>query len=259
MTTKIEITSEKIMPQNDAIRFADVGDHFDLDGGRENYIVKSKTFKANFEPIHNFPRDITIKLILERAESTYELETSVINSKLERPPAIIGDICITPQGTFKLISQAFMIRTNGLYFPNWHFDAVNEAADSLNPEHQDDPEADDPIWVTLNESIKLSHPGNSYNFNIPNNPPTYMARSKKFISHKMDGSEWSIETIVEAAGHQDIQLNTNVEARLGILPYAKSGDIVLNADNNLYKVEFKLFSRSPSSHLYSFGLGLENV
>ncbi|MNN13116.1 hypothetical protein D3C81_1261360 [compost metagenome] len=75
----------------------------------------------------------------------------------------------------------------------------------------------------------------------------------------MDGSEWRIESIVEAAGHEDIYLNTNVEARQRILPYAKSGDIVLNADDILYKVECKYFSRSPSSHLYSFGLGLQSV
>ena len=149
MTTEIEITSEKIMPQNDAIRFAYVGDHFDLGPGG-NYIVKSKTFYANQRPEWNFLGDTTIKLVLERDESTYLLDSTVINPSLERPPALVGDICMTPEGTFRLDSKNFEIRANGLYIPDWWFEPANGNADSLNPEHQNGPEADgDPIWVTL--------------------------------------------------------------------------------------------------------------
>ena len=255
MTTEIEITSEKTMPQNDAIRFAYVGDHFDLRAGG-NYIVKSKTFYTNYRPIWNFLGDTTIKLVLERDESTYLLDSTVINPSLERPPALVGDICMTPEGTFRLDSKNFEIRANGLYIPDWWFEPANETADSLNPEHQNGPEADgDPIWVTLEESIKLSHLGDFYNFNAPNKPPKYhTVRSKTFISHKMDGSVWSIETIVEDPEHQERHLSTHVEARELIVPYAKAGDNILLADGSRSKVAYKVFSRSSSSQHYSFGL-----
>lgn len=253
MTTEIEITSEKTMPQNDAIRFAYVGDHFDLGAGG-NYIVKSKTFYADQRPTSNFVGDIKIKLVLERAESTYLLETTLFNPRLERPPALVGDICMTPEGTFRLDSKNFDIRGDSYYTPRWWFEPANETTDSLNPEHQNGAEADEQPWVTLQESIKLSHPGDFYNFNSPNEPPIYTVRSKNFISHKMDGSVWSIETIVEDPEPRESHLYTHVEARELIVPYAKAGDNILLADGSRSKVAYKVFSRSSSSQHYSFGL-----
>ncbi|MNF57181.1 hypothetical protein D3C84_386980 [compost metagenome] len=262
MTTELEVTSDKTMPQNDAIKYSDIGDHFDLDQGSGDYIVTSKIFLSNWKPISSFPSEITIKLILERTGSpAYELHSSLIITHPTRPPALVGDIFMYPGNTLKLSHKSFDIRANGLFFPTMRFTNLSEGMVASTPEDQIDSITDDDTWVSKNQSIKLSNPGNTYHLfdpGVPPKPPTYTVASKKFISIKNDESEWLIETILKAAEHPDIYLESNIEPRLSILPYAKSGDTVLTNDT-LYKATYKTFARSPSSQLYSVSLGLQTI
>jgi hypothetical protein len=253
MTTEIEVTTEKNMTHDDVIKFANIGDRFQLAGGSGADIVTSRSFKTDidFYP-YTAPSAAYITLELERPDSsTYELESSLMDTIITLAPMSRDEIITSPQNTYMVDWKWFQGDwTNGgpvkyeIIYNQLSGDAPSHS------EHKIDNKPDIPR-ISLSDSIKIATPGVEDRYS--GSTPYKWVKSRKFISHKNDGSEWEIESTIG-----DSIITTDIEQRLNILPYARFGDVVLISDI-IYKVLYKTFTKSPSSHLYSMSLGLQLI
>lgn len=248
-----------------AIKFAEAGDLFDLDG-KGHYSVVSKIVRAGYYNGNDNISELSTELLLTRQGSpVYVLETAVEPATKALHFVGKNDVIQVP-GQRRFVSyKGYSGRDHTeLYACFMNLGYLNEnsnlstetepsysADDQLAPPTSEPPaspasfEPTDWRWLFKSEVMKFCRPGEVIS--------AHTVTLKKF---KVSGSRWLLEISAKIGDNSTILFEGEYAEPL--VPYVKSGDELILSDSH-YKVKGKYFKRSPSSHLYSIGLILEQA